>query len=398
MKQAVLAGLVLAAAGAVAVVVVLNPSPAKNGSFAAGRAGQAATAGALPVSDWPTYRGGAGMMGVASGELPDAMRVRWRFKTGQAISSSAVIAAGRVYFGSDDSNVYCLSAVAGKEVWRFAAGDQVQAPPIYLDGRIYVGAGNSFFYCLDAATGQKLWQFEAQDRIVGSANALVDANSGAAARVVVGSHDYHVYCLDAATGSQAWKYAANNYINGGLAVAGGLIVFGSCDSSLHAITAGGKDAGNVATSAYVAVTPAFDGSKAYAGNYDGELACIDVAARKIVWKSKVDSPFNSSPAVGADRILAGCQDGKLYCFDRAGGKKLWTFAARDEINSSPVICGQRAVVGSNDGRLYVVSLADGKLVWSYDLGQPVTSSAAAGAGLVIVGCDDGYLYAFEARR
>ena len=398
MKQAVLAGLVLAAAGAAAVVVVMNASPDGSGLLADGQRGLAAPAGALPTGDWPTYRGGAGMMGVAGGELPDAMRVRWRFKTAQAISSSAVIADGRVYFGSDDANVYCLSAVTGGKVWAFTAGDQIQAPPMYLDGQIYVGSDDMFFYCLDAATGRKLWQFEAQDRFVGSANALLDANGGGPARVVVGSHDYNVYCLDAAKGSLAWKYPANNYINGGLAVAGGLIVFGSCDSSLHAVTAGGKDAGAVATSAYVAVTPAFDGKLAFVGNYDGELACIDVAARKIVWRIKVDSPFNSSPAVGIDRVLAGCQDGRLLCFDRATGKKLWTFAARDEINSSPVICGQRAVVGSNDGRLCVVSLADGRLVWSYDLGQAVTSSAAVGAGLVIVGCDDGYLYAFEAKR
>ena len=398
MKQAVLAALVLVAAGAAVVIVALNLPPAGSGSFAAGQRGQAAPAGAMPAGDWPIYRGGPGMMGVADGELPDAMRVRWRFKTDQAVSSSAVIADGRVYFGSDDANVYCLSAVNGKKVWAFDAGDQVQAPPMCLDGRIYVGSGNSFFYCLDAATGGKLWQFEAQDRIVGSANFFLDANSGSQARVVVGSHDYNVYCLDAAKGSPAWKYAAENYINGGLAVAGGLIVFGSCDNSVHAITASGKDAGDVATSAYVAVTPAFDGNLAFAGNYDGEFACVDVVARKVLWKAKVDGPFNSSPAVGADRVLAGCQDGKLYCFDRSTGKRLWTFAARDEINSSPVICGRRAVVGSNDGRLCVVNLADGELVWSYDLGQAVTSSPAVGDGLVIVGCDDGYLYAFEKKR
>lgn len=392
MKHAVLILLVLVAgigAGAL-VFLYLPPSDRDNPDALPPGAGPIAT------GDWPIYRGDAGMMGVADGGLPDAIRVRWRFQTEFGTYSSPVIADGRVFFGSVDANVYCVSADTGRKIWSFAADEQVQAPPLYHEGRIYVGSDDRRFYCLDANSGRPLWQYEAEDRIVGSANLIADPDTGRP-RVVVGSHDYNVYCLTL-DGGLAWKASADNYINGGMAVAGGRIVFGSCDSSFHAFLTDGKAGGSVRTSAFVAVTPAFDGRRAYAGNYDGNVICADMIERKTVWRFKAPMEFDASPAVTDSLVLAGCSDGKLYCLDRETGKPRWHFRARDEVDCSPVVCGQRVLFGSADGKLYAAHLADGRLVWSYDVGGAITTSPALGAGILVVGCDDGYVYAFEAKR
>ena len=355
----------------------------------------AAMSSPLPTADWTIFRGDPGMLGVAGGKLPDAMKIRWKYKTNGEVTSSAVIAAGRVFIGSTDANVYCLDAASGRKVWSFATGDAVEAPPTCVDGKIYVGSSDTFLYCLDAASGKLDWKFEAGDRILGAASLFRDG-AGGGTRILFGCYDFHLYCLAPADGNCLWKYKSDNYINGGIAVAGGKTVFGGCDAKIHVVSPDGNEAGTIDAGAYVAATPAFDGRFVYVGNFDGGLVCADTRTDKIAWSYRGKAPFFSSPAIGADRVVVGSRDYSLHCMDRKTGKGLWTFATRDEVNSSPVLCGGRVVFGSNDGRLYIVTLADGKKVWSYDLGDAVASSPGVGGGMVVVGCNDQYVYAFEA--
>jgi outer membrane protein assembly factor BamB len=358
---------------------------------------QQGKAGAATQADWPMFRGNSGMLGVAPGKLPDQLKLRWKFKTAEAVTSSAVIAGGRVFIGSSDANVYCLDLATGRKVWSFATGDAVEAPPTVLGSTVYVGSSDTFLYALAAGTGKPRWKLETEEKILGAANAFRDPNTKEL-RIVVGSYDYNLYCVDPKTGKGVWKYKSGNYINGGVAVAGGRTVFGGCDAVIHVVGPDGKKAKAIEAGAYIAATPAFDGERVYVGNYEGGFVCADVAAGKLLWTHEGEGPFVSSPAVGADRVVIGCRDGKLHCVDRKTGRKLWAFATRDEINSSPVICQDKVVVGSNDGRLYMVRLADGKKVWSYDLGDSVESSPAVGGGLVVVGCSDGRVYAFGPKR
>jgi len=390
MKRAAATGVMLAV---VTTIVVSCRAGAEGGP---GKAGQR-KAGAAAQADWPMFRGNSGMLGVAAGKLPNELKLRWKFKTGGAVTSSAVIASGRVFIGSNDANVYCLDLATGRKVWSFATGDAVEAPPMVLGDTVYVGSSDTFLHALEARTGKARWKLETEEKILGAANAFRDPNTKEL-RIVFGSYDYNLYCVDPKTGKGIWKYKSGNYINGGVAVAGGRTVFGGCDAVIHVVGPDGKKAKTVEAGAYIAATPAFDGKRVYVGNYEGGFVCADVAAGKIAWTYESDDPFVSSPAVGTDRVVIGCRDGRLHCVDRQTGKRLWAFRTRAEINSSPVICGDKVVVGSNDGRLYMVKLADGKKVWSYDLGDSVESSPAVAGGLVIVGCSDGRVYAFGPKR
>jgi len=387
---------VLLAAALAAVLAVLPWAAARPGTTSAEPDRSAATrpaTGAATGTDWPIFRGDPGMLGVAPGKLPRALKRRWKFKTGGEVTSSAVVAGGRVYIGSTDANVYCLDLATGRKVWSFATGDAVEAPPTVLGELVYVGSVDTFLYALDAKTGKQKWKLETEDKILGAANLLTDPKTGRQS-LVVGSYDFSLYCVEPRTGKKLWRYESGNYINGGVAVAKGRTVFGGCDAVVHVVGPDGKSAAKIDAGAYIAATAAFDGRHVYVGNYEGGFLCADVAAGKVAWSYEGDEPFVSSPAVAGGRVLVGCRDNRLYCFDRKTGKKLWTFATRDEVNSSPVVCGGKIVFGSNDGRLYVVALADGKKIWSYDLGDAILSSPAVAAGRVIVGCADGYVYAF----
>ena len=139
----------------------------------------------LQAADWPLFRGGPDMRGVASAKLPDAPALLWSFKTAGPVKSSAVIGGGRVYIGSSDSNVYCLDMKTGAKIWAFKAEDAVEAPPTLYQNLVLVGANDAHLYCLDAATGELKWKFEVGDKIVGAVNVV--HNPGGPALAVVGS-------------------------------------------------------------------------------------------------------------------------------------------------------------------------------------------------------------------
>src|SRR5437016_4621134 len=55
----------------------------------------------------------------AVGSLPSSLKPGWKFKTGGPVVSSAAVANGIVYIGSDDKNVYALSLADGTKVWAY---------------------------------------------------------------------------------------------------------------------------------------------------------------------------------------------------------------------------------------------------------------------------------------
>lgn len=120
--------------------------------------------------DWPIFRGGAALTGVAAGELPDAIKLYWRAATGAAVKSSAAIVAGKVFVGSDDGHVYCLDLLSGRKLWSFKTGEEVEASPTVVDGVVYAGSADGSLYAIDSATGGLKWKCETEDRVLGAAN------------------------------------------------------------------------------------------------------------------------------------------------------------------------------------------------------------------------------------
>src|SRR5262245_33063162 len=198
-------------------------------------------------STWPMFRGGPALLGVASCRVPDKLGLLWNFKTGGPVKSSAAIAQGRVFIGSNDGNVYALNFADGKKVWAFKTGGAVESSPLFLDGKVFVGSNDAWLYSLDADSGKLLWKYETGDKILGAPNWVKspltptlspsDGERGTnSARVLVGSYDFKLHCMDAASGKAVWTYESGNYINGSPAVADGQTAFGGCDALLHVIS------------------------------------------------------------------------------------------------------------------------------------------------------------------
>src|SRR4051794_26116919 len=81
----------------------------------------------------------------ATGKLPDKLKLLWKFKSRGPVVSSALVAGGRVFFGSDDGNVYALKQATGTKIWSRMLGrrgDNVQATPILVGGTVVVGSSD----------------------------------------------------------------------------------------------------------------------------------------------------------------------------------------------------------------------------------------------------------------
>jgi outer membrane protein assembly factor BamB len=366
----------------------------------------AAGAATLPVVSpapsktplWPVFRGNAALTGVAIDSLLPTNTLLWTFKTGAAVKSSAVIGTDKVFIGSDDGNLYALNFADGKQMWAFKAAEAIQAPPLLADNMVFAGSVDGLFYALDAASGSLVWKIQTDGKVQASASAFVGSNG--LTRILFGSYDFKLRCLDAGKGTLLWSYESGNYINGASAVADGQAVFGGCDAMVHVLRLeDGVETAQIDAGAYIPVSVALAGHRAYFGHYDNEFLCVDLAGTNVAWKyHDRDFPYLSSAAVTTDRVVFGGDDKTLHCLNRADGKSIWSFASQGKIQSSPVVAGDKVVFGSDDGRVYLVSMQDGHELWSYDTGQPVNSSPAVAAKKIVIGCDDGNVYCFGANK
>jgi hypothetical protein len=189
--------------------------------------------------------------GVAPGRLPSKLVLKWKFETDRAIKSSPAVwldpadptgRKGRVFVGSNDSNVYAVDLADGSKLWSFKTGDTVEGTPLVLDGVVYVGGNTGFVYALDAATGTMKWALETGDSILGGIN-WAKSPDGRRTWILAGSRDSTLYCIDAATGKAVWKCEVGSYINGGPVLAGDKVIFGGSrqrpDPGVHCGVAGG---------------------------------------------------------------------------------------------------------------------------------------------------------------
>ena len=59
------------------------------------------------------------------------------------------MANGIVYFGSIDSYLYALDIKTGKEKWKFKTGDWISSSPAVANGIVYFGSSDGYLYAVE---------------------------------------------------------------------------------------------------------------------------------------------------------------------------------------------------------------------------------------------------------
>ncbi len=257
----------------------------------------------------------------------------WRFRTGGAIRSTALLQNQFLYFISGDGFLYCLDT-AGSLQWKFQGGettydfaDYHQSSPVMSNGRLFAGMGNGNLYAIDPVNGKGCWTFKTGGPIHGTP-ACDDST------IYFGSFDGNVYAVDLNDGTQRWKfktvghaYFPKGEVQGSPAMVNNSIVIGARDYNVYAIDKkkGVASWNKVFTRGWVLSNTIHDSTLYLAGADERILAAFDVNTMKEKWKRNMELLMFGHPAFEGTTLYIGTTIGKLHAVDAITGKDKWVY-------------------------------------------------------------------------
>lgn len=158
--------------------------------------------------------------------------------------------------------------------------------------------------------------------------------------------------------------------------------------------------GGAAEALRLALAPATDGTRIYAGAHDGQAAAFDAETGRRLWATRTQLPLAAGPGFGGGALAFGTNDGDLITLDAQTGEERWRRQVGGEVLASPAIGAGVVVLSTVDGRLRGYSLLDGRLLWTVEHAVPAltvrgnTAPVISGT-TVVAGFDNGRLGAYE---
>ncbi|MGA3205171.1 MAG: PQQ-binding-like beta-propeller repeat protein, partial [Bryobacteraceae bacterium] len=141
------------------------------------------------ADDWPQFRGNSSLTGVATSTVPKTLKLLWTFEAGESIESSAAIAAGTVYVGSESAELIAINLADGTLKWKYKVKDGIgESSPAVQDGIVVVGDLSGVVHGVSAKDGKGIWTFAASSEVKASP-VIVDG------KVIIGSYDGNLYAL-----------------------------------------------------------------------------------------------------------------------------------------------------------------------------------------------------------
>ena len=329
---------------------------------------------AFGPQSWPMWRQNPAHSAVAQSG-PTNLTLLWNFTTGGAVASSPSMADGRVYFGSQDKNVYSLDAGNGSFIWKFPTNSRIESSPAVSNGKVYIGPDDGNVYCLNANDGSLIWKKSVGGYIEANFASLVRLKSSptvVGGRVYVGSLDKNVYCLNAVSGDIIWTYKTLGYITSSPAVV---------DGALY-ITSQEPDA--------------------------GALYKLDASSGDLVWKKTLPyyvtlgggTDMHGSPVVADGMVIVSSNMGAYYAINVATGEIEWTFrdeAARELIVCSPVYHNGEVFL-IDKYSIVSVNAKNGQPLWSTFLNEELYVSPTYADGKLYVVTDQRSIYVLNATN
>jgi outer membrane protein assembly factor BamB len=122
------------------------------------------------------------LTGVTQSTVPASLKVAWTYEAGEPIESSAAIADGVVYVGTQSAELLALDLKTGKLLWKYKTSEGIgESSPCVADGVVYVGDLAGMVHAV-GKDGKGLWTFKTGSEIKASPVVVDD-------RVLIGSYD-----------------------------------------------------------------------------------------------------------------------------------------------------------------------------------------------------------------
>jgi outer membrane protein assembly factor BamB len=226
--------------------------------------------------------------------------------------------------------------------------------------------------------------------------------------VVVGSDDGLLHAVSRHDLTGVWKAAGDGRSRAAPAVARDLVLLGGDHGVAAFALESGVSVWSFKTVEPIRSTPLVRGGMVYAAGYDANVyarSLSDGAGTPVPkWRHKrpAASPaapaydLSSSPCISARRLFVGSLAGRLSALDADTGKELWSEAIGQTVVSSPAVVNGTVYVGSEDCQVRALGTGTGQELWAFETGAPVHSSPALHKGVLYIGSNDSYVYALDA--
>ncbi len=111
--------------------------------------------------EWPTYRRDNRRRGAIGRRVAENLKQTWSVKL-PGVTTPPVVAGGKVILSLKNSQaLYALDSDSGKTVYRYFPGGRIDSPPSIYGNRIYFGSTDGHVYCLSLDDGALVWKYQA---------------------------------------------------------------------------------------------------------------------------------------------------------------------------------------------------------------------------------------------
>jgi outer membrane protein assembly factor BamB len=273
-------------------------------------------------------------------------------KESARISGGLTVFSNKVYFGTENGDVYALDAATGDELWKTQVKGEVLAQPAVESGVLAINTGAGTLFALDAETGEQMWSYESE--VPPLTVRGVGEPVGVGGAFIFGTANGRMVLAVAETGQIGWEQVI------------------------------GQARGITELDRIVDIDskPLIVGGVGYVISYDGSLAAIELQTGRVSWKRDYRS-FNRISLIGNTLVVVDIE-GVVYALDRRSGTELWSqnsISRRSITSATPV--GDYVVVGDRFGFLHWLSLEDGEIIARYSAGSDSDKKSIYVSPLVI---------------
>jgi outer membrane protein assembly factor BamB/orotate phosphoribosyltransferase len=276
--------------------------------------------------------------------------------------SSPCLDESRIYYGSDDGNLWALNKRTGAAEWRFRVDGsgvrRIRSSPIIHERKIYFGSFAGVVHCVTATEGGELWRYDGGDWIESSpclATKLGMLFIGL--EHALPGRGGSLLALRMADGSKIWEF--------------------STESRLRA-------------------SPAYDrrSDRLACGTEGGDLLLFDPVARELLWRVKLDAHIRPAVAFDHDRnaVLTATMGGSIYSVDLSTGKIGWSASTDGAVYATPLVVADRVFLPSTDKYLHVFDAKDGRLLKRIPTYGKVLATPRLFNGSIYFGASSGIIY------
>lgn len=125
-----------------------------------------------------------------------------------------------------------------------------------------------------------------------------------------------------------------------------------------------------------------EGDRLFATNGVGDVAALDAADGKIVWRKRPGGPLRGAPSIANGNIYVISQDNQIFALRASDGNSEWNEAATIELAgvfgaAAPAVAQGTVVAGFSSGELNAYRYENGRTVWQDALSRTSISTAVA---------------------